>query len=35
MDPVEAQSHKPAVLLMDENNNATLGENSSDLVRDE
>lgn len=35
MDAVEAKAYKPVVLLMDENNNATLGENTSDLVSDE
>jgi len=35
MDAIEASAHKPVVLLMDEHNNATFGNNSSDLAHDE
>ena len=35
MDAVEAQMHKPVVLLLDEHNHATLGDNTSDLAAEE
>jgi len=35
MDEAEAKTHQPVVLLMDEHNNATVGENTSDLAADE
>jgi aspartate 1-decarboxylase len=35
MDAIEAKAHQPVVLLMDENNNATIGGNTTDLAADE